>query len=130
MAPPRIAVLGASDKPERYAHQALARLREHGFAVAPINPRLTAIAGHPVFPDLAAAGPVTGVTVYVSPQIGRGLVDEIVASRPRAVILNPGSEDPALAAALAEAGLRVVEACTLVLLSTGQFAPLFASEHP
>jgi hypothetical protein len=35
--------------------------------------------------------------------------------------MNPGAENSALAARAEEAGIEVVEGCTLVMLRTGQF---------
>jgi hypothetical protein len=41
--------------------------------------------------------------------------------KPRRVIFNPGTENPRLARSLRADGIEVEEACTLVLLQTGQF---------
>ena len=45
----KVAVLGASDNPDRYSHMLIKRLRGKGQEVFPINPGLTLIAGLPVF---------------------------------------------------------------------------------
>jgi hypothetical protein len=47
--------------------------------------------------------------------------DAILALRPGRVILNPGTESPALEQALTTAGIPWQHACTLVMLRTGQF---------
>jgi hypothetical protein len=44
-----------------------------------------------------------------------------VALNPRRVIFNPGTESAPLQQALDEAGIEWLEACTLVMLRTGQF---------
>jgi hypothetical protein len=41
--------------------------------------------------------------------------------QPKRVIFNPGTENPALMQQLAADGMEVEEACTLVMLHTGQF---------
>lgn len=118
----RVVILGASDKPERYSHRAMKMLRDHGHEVVLIHPRLSEIEGQPVVNDLSAIrGAVDTVTMYVGPEASNLVADKLIALRPRRVIFNPGSENPALQARLADAGVAVEEACTLVLLSTGQF---------
>ena len=64
---------------------------------------------------------VDTVTVYVRPAILGTMVDELLDLQPKRIIFNPGTADGQLMERLAAAGLRVVEACTLVMLSTGQF---------
>lgn len=118
----RVMIVGASDNPERYSHKALVMLREHGHEPIPVHPKLESIEGIPVLPDISAsAKPVDTVTMYVGPQISSGLVDQLIALKPGRVIFNPGSENPALEDKLRAAGIRVEEACTLVLLRTGQY---------
>lgn len=117
-----VAVLGASPKPERYSNQAIRLLRQYGHAVIPVNPAQREIAGLPVAPALGAIKQaVDTVTVYVSPAHLEPLVDGLLALRPKRVIFNPGAEHPSVAARLAQAGIATEEACTLVLLRTGQF---------
>lgn len=118
----RVVILGASDKPDRYAHKAQLLLAEHGHQVVPVNPRLEEIAGVPAVADVSAVtGAVDTVTMYVGPAVSSALADKLVALRPGRVIFNPGSENPELAATLQAAGIPVEEACTLVLLRTGQY---------
>lgn len=118
----RVAIVGASDNPERYSHKALLLLRRHGHEVVPVHPKLTEIEGVAVVPDLSAiTGQVDTVTMYVGPAISAGLQEKLTALRPRRVIFNPGAENAALETALTKAGIVCEEACTLVLLNTGQF---------
>ena len=117
-----VAVLGASNKPERYSHQAVVLLAQKGHVVYPIHPALAEIDGHRVFKKLADVPvPVHTVTLYVSPALSGGLAGDLLAARPARVIFNPGTENPELEEKLAAAGIAVVQACTLVLLRTGQF---------
>lgn len=118
----RVIIVGASDKPDRYAHMALTLLRRHGHEVVPVHPRLTMIESIPVVSDLSEiTGTVDTVTMYVGPAISSALADKLIALRPQRVIFNPGSENPELAISLESAGIAVEEACTLVLLNTAQF---------
>lgn len=120
--PQRVVILGASDKPERYAHKAQMALLEHGHAVVPVHPRLKEIEGQAVVPDLSeVTGPVDTVTMYVGPAISAGLAEKLVALKPTRVIFNPGAENAELSDKLTAAGIQTEEACTLVLLATDQF---------
>jgi len=117
-----VAVLGASPKKERYSNRAICELKAQGYDVVPVNPGQTVIEGLPVAANLAAIGrPIDTLTIYVNPTHIDPLVPEIVAARPGRVIMNPGAESPELARALRQAGIPALEACTLVLLRTGQF---------
>ncbi len=119
-----VAVLGASNKPERYSHQAVKLLAEKGHAVFPVHPALTAIDGLPAFKQLADIPvPIHTITMYVAPGRSTALAAAILASHPQRVIFNPGAENPDLAQQLQAAGIDVCHACTLVLLRTEQFDP-------
>lgn len=117
-----VAVLGASAKEDRYSFKAVAALRGQGYAVYPVNPGLKAVQGLTVYPRLADI-PVKldTLTMYLSPERSTALRDEILQAEPRRVIFNPGAENPALAEALRRQGAETLDACTLVMLNTGQF---------
>jgi predicted CoA-binding protein len=119
-----VAVLGASNKPERYSFQAVKLLAEKGHAVFPVHPALAAIDGMPAFKQLADIPvPIHTLTVYVGPERSTALAAAIRALRPQRVIFNPGAENPGLAQQLGADRIDVRNACTLVLLRTGQFDP-------
>lgn len=118
----RVVVLGASPKPERYSNQAVKLLREHGHTVIPVHPAASEIQGLDVVPQLSAIKPpVDTLTLYLSPAQSSTLHDDMLALKPGRVIFNPGTENPSLQAALNAADIHTEEACTLVLLNTGQF---------
>jgi uncharacterized protein len=117
-----VAVLGASANPARIAYQAIGRLLNNHYEVFPVSPKGGEILGLPVLPNVLAIGkPVDTVTLYVGPELQAPLIDDLVALKPRRVIFNPGTENPAAYVRLRKAGIEVQEACTLVLLSTRQF---------
>lgn len=118
-------ILGASPNPQRYAFLAQERLMAAGHAVLPVSPKGGEILGVPVVRDLAqvlAAGArVDTVTLYVGPDRLKPMAADLAALAPRRVIFNPGTEDADMEAALRQAGIETQEACTLVLLGTGQY---------
>ncbi|HOY66696.1 MAG TPA: CoA-binding protein [Candidatus Ozemobacteraceae bacterium] len=116
------AVIGASDNPERYSYKALVLLREAGHAVFPVHPALETIEGVPVYRSLdKIQDKIDTITMYVSPAKQPAMEDAILAAGARRVIFNPGTENPGLAEKLRLAGVKVLEACTLVLLRTGRY---------
>jgi predicted CoA-binding protein len=118
----RVAVVGASPKPDRYSNQAVRLLTEYGHDVVPIHPKEVEIEGLPVVHDLSGlTEPVDTVTLYVGAARSTPLTDRLVQLHPRRVIFNPGAENDELRAALDAEGIQTEEACTLVLLRTGQF---------
>jgi hypothetical protein len=117
-----VAVLGASPKEHRYSFKAVRMLKEHGYDPRPVHPAghtVDGIAGVTSLSDLEP--PIDTITCYVNAGISGGEYDRMLALKPRRVIFNPGAENKKLATRLTEAGIEVVEACTLVMLSTDQF---------
>ena len=120
--PETVAILGASPKPDRYAYKAFEMLRQHGHRPVLINPAFADILGEKCYPRISEAPkPIHTVTLYLGEARSNPLIDEIIAAKPRRIIMNPGAENQALAEKAEEAGIEVVEGCTLVMLQTGQF---------
>jgi predicted CoA-binding protein len=120
-----VAVLGASNDSTRYAYKAMKMLEEYGHKAVPVHPRETEVLGHKVFPtigDLAKSGEkIDTVTVYVNSAISEKFEKDFLELKPKRVIFNPGAESFKLAKSLEQNGIRVENACTLVLLRTDQF---------
>ena len=117
-----VAVLGASPNPERYSNKAIRSLLKHGHEVIPVHPAHKQIEGLRTVGSLAEiGGSLDTLTVYVGPQHIHGLISEIIHAKPKRVILNPGTESEELETALTKAAIPFVHACTLVMLSIGQF---------
>lgn len=120
----KVAVLGASPNPERYSNRAIRMLKEHGHEPIPVRPAGGEIEGLPVYRSLNEVrdqGSVHTLTMYVNAGISSEIADQIWLLAPLRIIFNPGSENPEIAAEARRRGIEVVEACTLVMLRTGQF---------
>ena len=118
-----VAVLGASDRRDRYSYQAIQMLQEHGLQIYPISHRKLSLPGLTTYASIAELPVrVHTMTLYVNPSVVESLADEIARASPERVIFNPGTENPVVQQRLQQEGIRVVEACTLVLLRTNQFA--------
>lgn len=117
-----VAILGASDNPDRYANKAFHMLQEYGHDPIPVNPTLDEVDGVPVAHSLSEIKEqVDTLTLYVRSEISEKLKDEILALKPKRVIFNPGTENKDLQKSLEENGIHTVEGCTLVMLRTKQF---------
>ena len=117
-----VVVVGASTNEERYSNKAMKMLAEYGHRPIPVAPVGDTILGEKVYASVSEVRErVDTVTLYVGPKRQDGLFDEIIAQKPRRVIFNPGTENPQHYDRLQAAGIEVLEACTLVLLRTGQF---------
>lgn len=121
--PKRTVVLGASTNPGRYAYLATEMLTEYGHEVVPVGLRKGTVAGKDIM-DLRTWPKVDGVdtvTLYIGPAHHDGLLEYLQALKPARVIFNPGTENLPLERALEKEGITVLEACTLVMLRSGQY---------
>lgn len=114
-------VIGASDNPNRYAYRAVHSLKSHGHEVVPVGIRKGQIAGLDIRTDRPAEGEVDTVTLYVGPQNQPAWYDYILELKPKRIIFNPGTENEELERRAQAQGIRTEEACTLVMLSIGNY---------
>jgi predicted CoA-binding protein len=114
-------VLGASDNPARYSFLAINRLREHQHPVIAIGKKSTVVADVAIQMDPKPIADLDTVTMYLNPENQKNYYDYIISQHPRRVIFNPGAENPEFEKILSQEGIQPVEACTLVLLGTGQY---------
>ena len=117
-----VAVIGASDKPDRYSYQAVMLLKEKGHSVFPVHQRIKEIEGLKVYPSIKdVSDRIDTVSMYVAADISTKMSDEILAQNPRRIIFNPGAENSTLESKGKTQGVECLNACTLVMLRTGQF---------
>lgn len=114
-------VLGASANPDRYSFLAINRLREHNHPVIAVGKRPAQVADVQVQVKTAEIPDLDTVSIYLNKDNQKNYYDYILSQHPRRVIFNPGAENPEFEMILADKGIKVLEACTLVLLATGQY---------
>jgi predicted CoA-binding protein len=116
-------VIGASEKVDRYAQLATMSLHKHGHEVIPVGLKEGNINGIPILSlkENQEIKDVDTVTLYVGPLHQSAWYDYILRLKPKRVILNPGTENPELEQLLKKNNIDCTAACTLVLLSTGQY---------
>ena len=114
-------ILGATDNPSRYANLAANRLVAYGHPIVNIGIKNGQAAGVPIEKADEIFKDIDTITLYVGPQIQPQYYDYIIQSKPKRIIFNPGTENPELEELAEQNGIEVLEACTLVMLSTGQY---------
>lgn len=121
-------VVGASEKPARYAHKAVLLLREYNHEIIALGKspgKIPVNEANGEFIEIIDTTlpfeDVDTVTLYVNPKIQKSMQSYLLSLKPRRVIFNPGTENREFAKKLEEQGIETIEACTLVMLRTGQY---------
>lgn len=114
-------VLGASGNPSRYSYLAVEKLNRYGHPVIAIGKREGMIGETKIITEHPAEKEVDTVTLYLNPQLQKSYYDYILALHPKRIIFNPGAENEELNELAQANGIDTKEACTLVMLSTGQY---------
>ena len=114
-------VLGASLKPERYSNMAIHKLINFNHEVNAFGLKEGDVAGVSIDTELKSYKNVDTVTLYLNPQRQNAYYDYIIGLKPERVIFNPGTENSEFYQLLADNNISYEVACTLVLLSTGQY---------
>lgn len=114
-------VLGASNNTERYSNKAVRRLRQFGHPVTAVGLKQGKIADVEILQTIPRMDNLNTITLYLNKNNQLQYEDQILSLKPQRIIFNPGAENGLLASSAAAAGIHVLEACTLVLLNTGQY---------
>ena len=118
----KVAVIGASNKQERFSYKAVMLLKEKGHEVYPVHRRIKEIDGIPTYRSIAEVKePIHTITLYVNKDISTAMGKDIIAKMPRRIIFNPGAENPELEVRAFELGITTLNACTITMLKSGQF---------
>jgi len=121
MANKKTIVLGASSNPSRYSYLALNKLQSKGHDVVAIGKKPGKVGSVEIETDKKQVDDVDTVTLYLNPRNQKQYYDYIFSLHPKRIIFNPGAENIELATLAEQKGIQPQEACTLVLLSTGQY---------
>lgn len=114
-------IIGASSNSDRYAYKAAHRLTEKGHPIVNIGVKKGEVAGVVIEKPAQIFDDIDTITLYISSDIQKEYYDYIIKTKPKRVIFNPGTENKELEELLEANCIVYTEACTLVLLSTGQY---------
>ncbi len=120
LSPKRFAIVGASDNPQKYGHRIIHDLKDRGYEVYPINPRLKEIDGMECYPTLADTPvKIDVVDIAAPPQVTEKVVQECKALGLERIWIQPGAESERAISFCMANNLQVVyNVC--VMMSTPQ----------
>jgi len=113
--------MGASENPSRYSFLAINRLKNNQHPVVALGRRKGIVAGIEIETEKKEFTGIDTVTLYLNPMHQKEYYDYILSLHPKRIIFNPGTENDELAELALQQGIIPLEACTLVMLSTGQY---------
>ncbi len=114
-------VLGASENPERYSYKAVVMLKKMGHPVVAIGRKTASIGNTIIQTSTPEEQDIDTVTLYLNPLAQETYYSYIISIQPKRIIFNPGTENETLQAMANQHGIKCLEACTLVMLNTGQY---------
>lgn len=114
-------VIGASENPDRYSFLAVEKLKKYGHPVVAIGGKAGKIGDTEIQVGQPSFAAIDTVTLYINPELQQQMEDYILSIKPLRIIFNPGTENPDLEQKAFSIGIETQEACTLVLLGSGQY---------
>lgn len=114
-------IIGASPDASRYAYKAAHMLTRFNHEIVNVGIKRGEVAGVAIEKPEIIHEDIDTITLYIGPALQDQYHDYILSTKPKRVIFNPGTENFELEKLLGQHGIEPVEACTLVLLSTGQY---------
>jgi predicted CoA-binding protein len=114
-------VVGASTDTTRFSNMAVKSLAQHGHEVVALGAKAGEIGGIPIHTERESFEDIDTVTLYLNPQRQEEYYDYIVGLHPKRIIFNPGTENEGFATLAKQHHIATENACTLVLLNTGQY---------
>jgi predicted CoA-binding protein len=114
-------ILGASSNPGRYSYLALKKLNANKHSVVAVGNRKGNVDGIAIDTEQKPVEDIDTITLYLNANNQKQYYDYILSLQPKRIIFNPGAENEELSALASKNNIKTMEACTLVLLSTGQY---------
>lgn len=114
-------ILGATTNPARYAYTAAHRLTQNGHEIVPVGIKKGEVAGVEIINGRPKPDDIDTVTLYIGPRLQPQYYDYLMELKPKRIVFNPGTENPELEELAKNNGIETIEACTLVMLSVGNY---------
>jgi predicted CoA-binding protein len=118
-----VAVIGASSNRSKFGNRAVRAFREQGYTVVPINPYETEVEGLKAYRSvLDVPGTIDMASLYVPPEIGEQVIEEIARKGIAEVWFNPGAESDALIARARTLQIQPIVACSIMAIGQNPYA--------
>jgi predicted CoA-binding protein len=118
-----VAVIGASSNRRKFGNRAVRAFRLQGYTVVPINPHEADVEGLKCYASvLEVPGPIDMASIYLPPEIGEQVIDEIARKGIPEVWLNPGAESDALIARARALHIQPIVACSIVAIGENPYS--------
>lgn len=115
-------ILGATPNPERYAYLAAQMLFERKIPMVLVGIKKGEIFGQNIIRSKSLLfKDIHTITLYVGRYKQPDWYEYILQTHPKRIIFNPNTENPDLERMARQVGIECLQACTLVLLQTGQY---------
>ena len=112
-----VAIIGASSDRSKFGNRAVRAFQQQGYTVVPINPHETHIEGLTAYGTvLDVPGPIDMASLYVPPDVGERVIDEIARKQIPEVWLNPGAESDQLIARARALHIEPIVACSIIAI--------------
>lgn len=113
---PTIAILGASTDRSKFGNKAVRAFLQQGYQVFPVNPKVGEVEGCPAYARLAdvPVRPLDRISVYLPPQVGLSLLEEIAQAGASEVWFNPGTASDELLSRAESLGIPIIQACSIL----------------
>ncbi len=112
-----VAVIGASNNRKKYSNKALRAYLISGYKVYPVNPKEEIVEGIKSYKSiLDIEEDIDRATLYVPPQVGIKLIDEIAKKGVKELYINPGAESDELVEKARKLGLNPILACSILAI--------------
>src|ERR1700675_2194942 len=118
-----VAVIGASSNRSKFGNRAVRAFRQQGYTVVPINPHETEVEGLKAYRSvLDVPGTIDMASLYVPPEIGERVIEEIARKGIAEVWLNPGAESDVLIARARALDITPIVACSIIAIGENPYA--------
>jgi len=117
----KILIIGASTDASRYSFIAAHKLCKAGYEIINLGAKPGVVAGTEFTHQFPTGQDIDTITLYINPRLQESYLEDMIKAKPRRIIFNPGTENPAIYPLLEKNQIICEEACTLVLLSLGKF---------
>lgn len=114
-------VLGASMNPSRASNRAVAMLKKKNFPLVAVGAKEGIIHGEKILTGFPIIHGIHTITLYLGKKNQEQFYEYILSLKPERIIFNPGAENNELYDLASSQGIEVLEACTLIMLSSGHY---------